>query len=165
MKNLKKIQNLTNNPITLLLGLNHWYLKRVFTTVFRCFMTFWGIVIGFLLFESFLAGLVLLGIIWGIFFVIDKNRIESHLKKYNSKFFKAIELIRNKDFFKGFKKLVVLGELKESVHYIIENEPEILKSSILENVSKEQFENITNLIEKRDVDGVIRLLKKATLKF
>ena len=81
MKNLKKIQNLTNNPITLLLGLNHWYLKRVFTTVFRCFITFWGIVIGFFLFDSFLAGLVVLGIIWGVFFVIDKNRIESHLKK------------------------------------------------------------------------------------
>lgn len=164
MKNLKKIQNLTNNPITLLLGLNHYYLKRVFTSVFRIFITFFGIVISFL-FDSFLGWVVIMGFIWGMFFVIDKNRIEGHLKKYNSKFFKAIDLIRNKQFFKGFKKLVILGELKESVHYIIENEPEILKSSILENVSKEQFENITNLIEKKDVDGVIRLLKKATLKF
>lgn len=163
MKNLDKLKSLTNNPITLLLGLNHFYLSRVFTCIIRGGISFFALIFGLLIFDGKIEWLVMYGFIWGIYFLIDKVRIEGHFRKYQRKFNEALDLLRNKEFFKGFKKLIKFG-LKDSINWIMENEPELLTDSILGNISQEKFAKITGLIERKDVDGVISELRKSAFK-
>lgn len=164
MKEAITLKKLTNNPIKLLFGLNHFYLKRVFTPVLRgglsvliIIMSLYGVSVGN--YQSLLFVVLL----WAGYFLIDKIRIEKHLQDYNSKFKEALELLKNKQFFKSFKKFLKLGGLKEPMFWIIDNDPQILLGSLSGKIDRDQFEEIMRQIEKKDVDGVVSSFKKIAL--
>lgn len=164
MKDLKKLNKLTHNPITLLFGINHKYLKRIFTMWFRIFVTIVSmmfVMIGISVGNY--GSIFILVILYGVYYLIDHVRIQGHLNKFNEKFKEALNLIESKEYIKGFKKLILL-DLKESTFWIIENNPELLMGSLMENVDKNQFEKITKQIERKDVDGVISSLTNMIFK-
>ena len=76
------------------------------------------------------------------------------MDNYNSKFSEVLVLLRDKKFFKAFKKMVKLG-LKENILWIMDNQPEVLSGSLLSHISKEDFLIISKQIEQKDVNGII----------
>lgn len=164
MKDITELKKLTNNPIKLLFGLNHFYLTRTFTAIFRGGLSVIIVIISLLsLSLGNYNGVLFICFLWAGYFLIDKIRIEKHLQSYNSKFMEALELLRSKQFFKSFKKFLKLGGLKEPIFWIIDNDPQLLLGSLSDKVDREQVEKITRQIEKRDVDGVVSSIKRIAL--
>lgn len=166
MKSLDKINRLTNNPLTLLAGINHFYLNKVFVGGFRAFVSFNATIISLMGIanQGYWIPPLFMGTIWAIYFVIDKNRIEEHLDNYNSKFSEMLELLYQKQFFKAFKKMVKFGA-KDATIWIMENEPEALSGSLLGHVKKEEFVVITKQIERKDVDGILTSFRRLAIGF